>query len=280
MPDAIYIAARRGLLDTLDAGVDQLDAIVLVGAQAVYLHTGDADLAVDPYTADADLALDPRELHAQPRLEELMADAGFTAAPSEVGRWAKAVEHEGQKYNVIVDLMVPEALAGGGRRSARIPPHAERSARRARGLEAALIDRERRTISSMSADDPRTFEIQVAGPSALLVAKLVKISERQDNPGRLIDKDALDVVRLLRAIPTEKLAQSLERLRRDALSAEVTAAAIEALRDLFGSPVGSGSAMAARAAAPLEREVTLAASAAALANDLLNSLGSVRGIRG
>lgn len=53
MVDGIYIAARRGLLDALEAAVDQLDAIVLVGAQAIYLHTGDADLAVAPYTTDA-----------------------------------------------------------------------------------------------------------------------------------------------------------------------------------------------------------------------------------
>jgi hypothetical protein len=33
--------ARRSLLDALDALSSQLDALVLVGAQAVFLHTGD-----------------------------------------------------------------------------------------------------------------------------------------------------------------------------------------------------------------------------------------------
>ena len=30
-----------------------------MGAQAIYLHTGDADLGVAEYTTDADLAFDP-----------------------------------------------------------------------------------------------------------------------------------------------------------------------------------------------------------------------------
>ena len=54
-PDPLYVAARRTLLDALEAVEMQLDALVLVGAQAVYLHTGEGDLAVAPYTTDADL---------------------------------------------------------------------------------------------------------------------------------------------------------------------------------------------------------------------------------
>ncbi len=47
-PDPLYVRARRALLDALDALEPHLDAIVLVGAQAVYLHTADTDLAVAP----------------------------------------------------------------------------------------------------------------------------------------------------------------------------------------------------------------------------------------
>jgi hypothetical protein len=43
------------LLDALVALEPHIDALVLVGAQAIYLHTGDADLAVAEYTTDADL---------------------------------------------------------------------------------------------------------------------------------------------------------------------------------------------------------------------------------
>ena len=44
-PDPLYVRARSALLDAVDALAEQLDAVVLVGAQAVYLHTGDADFA-------------------------------------------------------------------------------------------------------------------------------------------------------------------------------------------------------------------------------------------
>jgi len=57
--DELYVIARRVPLDALEALGPHRDATILVGAQAIYLHTGDADLAVAEYTTDADLALDP-----------------------------------------------------------------------------------------------------------------------------------------------------------------------------------------------------------------------------
>lgn len=39
-PDPLYTAARRALLDAFVAIRDHLDAVVLVGAKAVYIHTG------------------------------------------------------------------------------------------------------------------------------------------------------------------------------------------------------------------------------------------------
>jgi hypothetical protein len=50
--DPIYIVARAALLDALDALADQRGAVILVGAQAIYLHTGDADIAI-PGSASA-----------------------------------------------------------------------------------------------------------------------------------------------------------------------------------------------------------------------------------
>ncbi len=38
----IYVAARGVLLDALDALGEQRQAVILAGAQAIYLHTGDA----------------------------------------------------------------------------------------------------------------------------------------------------------------------------------------------------------------------------------------------
>jgi hypothetical protein len=58
-PDPLYVRARAALLDALDALEPQLNAVVLVGAQAIYLHTGDADLAVAEYTTDADFSVSP-----------------------------------------------------------------------------------------------------------------------------------------------------------------------------------------------------------------------------
>ena len=48
-PDPEYIAARRVLLDALDALGEQRKAFVLVGAQAIYMHVGEGNLAVAPY---------------------------------------------------------------------------------------------------------------------------------------------------------------------------------------------------------------------------------------
>jgi hypothetical protein len=57
-PDAVYIQARRVLLDALEALDEHRSALVLVGAQAIYLRTGEGGLAVAPYTIDGDIAPD------------------------------------------------------------------------------------------------------------------------------------------------------------------------------------------------------------------------------
>ena len=54
--DPLYVCARAALLDAAEALAEQLDAVVLVGAQAVYIHTGDADfVATAPYTTNHSL---------------------------------------------------------------------------------------------------------------------------------------------------------------------------------------------------------------------------------
>ncbi len=271
-PDPLYALARGVLLDALEALGSQRGAIVLVGAQAIYLHTGAAEFAVAEYTTDSDLGIDPGALKNSPELEVALGDAGFSRS-GQPGTWVATRRLEGRPVTVDVDLMVPEALGGGGRRGARLPePHGNRAARKARGLEAALVDREEREIGALDGRDARRFRVAVAGPAALLVAKLHKIHERTGAPGRASDKDALDVLRLLRAVPTETLARALERIRKDELSAEVTEEAISYLRELFSSPGAPGSAMAARDASPLEPEDEIKASCAFLSQDLLRVL--------
>jgi hypothetical protein len=76
--DQEYVRARRVLLDALAALSEHRDAVILVGAQAIYLHTGDSDLATAPYTTDGDLALDPGSLESSPLLDQILRSAGFT----------------------------------------------------------------------------------------------------------------------------------------------------------------------------------------------------------
>lgn len=265
MADPLYVRARAALLDAAEALEAHRGALVLVGAQAVYLHTGDADPAVAAYTTDADFTVAPADLADAPLIADLLGARGFTPR-GHPGGWLSP-------DGIYLDLMVPEDLAGPGTRGARLGPHGKRAARRAKGLEGALIDRERFTIGALDPDDRRTVEMWVAGPGALLVAKVHKIGERVSNQDRVRDKDALDVLRLLRSIETEQLSDRLSMLRGNGLSAAVTAEAVGLLPDLFGRAESAGVAMAIRAAGPGEDPATIAGSVIALIEDLLANLG-------
>jgi hypothetical protein len=271
-PDPEYILARKVLLDALEALGDQRNAVVLVGAQAIYLHTGDADLAVAPYTTDGDVAIDPSRLKDNPKLAEALRGAGFSADTQHVGTWIMSRPLEGRPVDVRIDLMVPEAVGGPGRRGARLGPHGNKAARKARGLEATLVDRQKTRIEALDDEDSRSFDVAVAGPAALLVAKLHKIAERVDTLSRGEDKDALDVLRLLRATSTEGMANDIHTLLNEQISAGVSEEALTFLRDLFSEPSRPGCQMAARAAAPLEPEDTITTSCAVLTQDLLQAV--------
>lgn len=268
MPDALYVRARAALLDAVEALGAHLDAVVLVGAQAVYLHTGDADLAVAEYTTDADFTISPGELASTPLLGDLLEGAGFTLR-EDPGAWLSP-------DGIYVDIMVPDALAGAGTRGARLGPHGKRAARRAKGLEGALVDRDKRTITALDPTDTRNVTIWVASPGALLVAKIHKISERVDRSDRLRDKDALDVLRWLRATDTNDVAERLRLLRDNELTGPVTAQAIDLLPQLFGHDRSDGIAMAVRAAGAAEDPATIAGSLIALVADLRSCLAGER----
>ena len=75
--DEFYVRARAALLDATDALAPHLDSIVLVGAQAIYLHTGDADLAVAEFTTDADFSVEPGQLSDTPLLGDLLSRPRF-----------------------------------------------------------------------------------------------------------------------------------------------------------------------------------------------------------
>jgi hypothetical protein len=262
----ILVEARRVLLDAMDALTAHRSACILVGAQAIYLHTGSARVALAESTKDSDFAIDPRALQHDPLLEHAMRAAGFMHDPSisEPGSWISP-------RGVPVDLMVPERLAGtGSRRSGRIAPHSDRATRRTAGLEAAVVDRAPMTITALDPEDTRRIEVNVAGPAALLVAKLHKLGERQDAPSRLLDKDAHDVYRLLVATDSATVATTLRRLKENDLAGGATRAALTYLDQLFArGPDALGATMAGRAEQLVGTPETVSASASILAADLL-----------
>jgi hypothetical protein len=172
---------------------------VLVGAQAVYLRVGDADIPVALYTTDGDIGLRPELLSAEPEIS--------------------------------------------------------------------------------------TCKIMVAGPAALLVAKAHKIRDRlaEEKPDRIADKDALDVVRLLRGSREEDIAERVRRLLAlrstgaevQRAAALVTEEALDFIRVAFGVPGGRGCDMAVRAARGALGEEELRASTVDLARRVLRRLAAL-----
>lgn len=155
--DPLYVLARRVLLDALEALGVQRNALILVGAQAIYLHTGPAGLAIPEYTTDADIGIDPQFLSDRPLLEEVFQAAGFRPAGTNVGSWSAKRRLSGREVDVMVDLLVPSAVGGPGRRGARLGVHGSKIARKVKGLEAALIDKSEKTIASLESTDHRSY---------------------------------------------------------------------------------------------------------------------------
>lgn len=271
------VRTRAALLDALTALEDQLDALIVIGAQALYLHTGAVDVAIPAETKDADIGVNRDKLRDDPLIEEAIEAAGFRKdlENPQPGTWLSP-------DGIPVDLMVPEAMAGpaaSNRRGARVPPHHKASMRRATGLEASVIDNAKQDIRALDPLDGRVFAVRIAGPGALLVAKLHKIGERNAAGGRrLRDKDAHDIYRLMVAVSTPDLAERIAHLVNEPFSGAVTEQALEYLEELFASgPDGVGSAMAGRAEEGVGAPAIVAASVSELAKDLLKALeGSPR----
>lgn len=262
--DPIYVHAREVLLTALQALAEHRDAVVVVGAHAIYLHVSQADLQVAPFTTDADLALDPAQLREQPLIELGMQQAGFTPG-TQPGQWLGP-------GRVQVDIMVPAAVAGAGGRGARIPPHGDRVARSARGLEAVLVDNEIRTVTALDPMDSRQFQVRVAGPAALMVSKLIKLGERiASRPNAVNAKDALDVFRLLR-LEHDGLAQSLRMLAADDVAGATSIEALELLRGEFAARAGRGVSLVVQAMGALQDRAETEVQVSALSRRLLERI--------
>jgi len=206
--DELYVAARRVLLDGLEALGVHRGALILVGAQAVYLRVGEADLAVAPYTTDADLAVVPSQLAELPPLEQSLRDASFRPKSAQsVGIWVTTRSVSMKDVDIAIDLLVPTAASrNANSRAADLTGHDRKAARNVEGLDGALIDNDLMEVKSLDHGDERTFDLLIAGPAGLLTSKLYKIADRIDT-GRLSDKDALDVLRLLRGTTTDDLSR-------------------------------------------------------------------------
>lgn len=91
--------------------------------------TGDSKLLIEARSALLD-ALQALDAHCS---NVIVIGAQAIYLRKQPGSWLSP-------KGIPVDLMVPEALAGAsGRRGARIPPHSTKAARRAVGLEAAVV---------------------------------------------------------------------------------------------------------------------------------------------
>lgn len=268
----ITIAARRVLLDAVEALADHRDGLVLVGAQAIYLYTGDADVAIATTTKDSDIALIPMRLPADPTLETAMREGRFAhdRTQQQPGEWIPPDD-----LAPPVELLVPADLSGGGgHRGARIPPHSKYAARVVPGLEAAAVSHRATVVASLEPDaDPRQVTLNVATPAALLVAKSYKLGERAaEGPGRLLDKDAHDIYRLLRAVSADEVAEDLRWLLEDDVAGAITRQALTWLEDLARDPTALVPVMAGRAEEIAGDPVEVAQSTWALVQDVLDGL--------
>lgn len=270
-----YVEARRVLLDALVALQPHIGAIVLVGAQAVYLRTAGRLPTYQPFTTDSDLVVDPSRLAGIPTLGDAMIQAGFeyTGRP---GIWARHLRRPGFDGDIAVpvDLIVPRSIAAeAGRRGARLPGgHGSSAAQKTTGVEGALVDFDPIEITALDPDDVRRVAVNVAGPAALTIAKAHKLAERLDQPPRLLPKDAGDVYRLFEATSVDEMARLFARTLADERSAETAQQAITYLRQLFATPRSPGVSLAAHALAGAIDERTTVATITGYTGDLLREL--------
>ncbi|MBI3429759.1 MAG: hypothetical protein HY050_06865 [Actinobacteria bacterium] len=128
-------------------------------------------------------------------------------------------------------------------------------------------------IRSLDFSDKRAYEISVAGPSSLLIAKTIKISERIEEKRILVNKDAHDIYRLLSAIPITTFTLGLSKLTSHSLSKDITEFGLKQFEELFArGPEAEGSKRAGQAEFGFGNPDTVSQSVAFLARDVLEAL--------
>lgn len=242
--DEGLVRARAVLLTGLIALGPQREALTVVGAQAVFEHTRGRNDIPFTLTIDGDASVAPSLVDPSFDIGQAMVAAGFVAHPDRTGIWG--LPGLGDE-TVGFDLLVPGAVAGHGRRGARVPGQDRRAIGRADGLELSLLDREKRAISSL--DGPGcSVEAYVAGPAALMCAKAYKIHERLAEAlvggrNRVKPKDAADVWRLMTVSEPEQVRSVFVAEESDVALGEAIRRGRDYLEGLFGTD-GDGTELA------------------------------------
>ncbi len=252
--DLAMAEARDLLLDALVVLEPHREALIVVGAQAVYEHTRLVEGLEQPSTNDSDLAVDPSLVTPSASIYRAMLDAGFfQARPERSGIYSREpTEPGGKPHFPTLDLIAPESVAGSSRshRGARIAGQDRKAVNKADGLELALLDHTWRSIGPIAPESARgELEVKVAGPAALLCAKAWKLQERvrdadAGKPWRLREKDAGDVWQLMYVSDPVDVRQSFDRHERHPSMGPAIRTGREYLGSLFG-PEGRGRILAA-----------------------------------
>jgi hypothetical protein len=253
--DAAMSEARDFLLDALVVLKPHREALIVVGAQAVYEHTRQVSGLEQPSTNDGDLAVDPDLVTPSEPICQAMLDAGFFPARPE--RWGiysrRPTPPNGKPLPPTLDLIAPQSVSGSSRshRGARIAGQDKRAVSKADGLEMALVDYEWRRIGPIATSSNRLeIEAKVAGPAALLCAKAWKLYERvrdaeTGKPWRLREKDAGDIWRLMYVSNPAEVREVFDRHQQHPLLGAAIQSGKVYLGDLFG-PTGQGRLLAAK----------------------------------
>jgi len=262
LPNAHYVygydvamsEARDFLLDALVVLKPHREALIVVGAQAVYEHTRQVSGLEQPSTNDGDLAVDPDLVTPSEPIYRAMLDAGFfPARPERSGIYSRRpTPPNGKPLPPTLDLIAPQSVSGSNRshRGARIAGQDNRAVSKADGLEMALVDYEWMRIGPIATSSSRPeIEAKVAGPAALLCAKAWKLYERvrdaeAGKPWRLREKDAGDIWRLMHVSNPAEVREVFDRHQQHPLLGAAIRSGKVYLGDLFG-PAGQGRLLAA-----------------------------------
>jgi hypothetical protein len=253
--DVAMSEARDFLLDALVVLGPHREALIVVGAQAVYEHTRQVSGLEQSSTNDGDLAVDPGLVTPSKSIYQAMLDAGFfPARPERSGIYSRRpTPPNGKPLPPTLDLIAPESVSGSSRshRGARIVGQDKRAVSKADGLEMALLDYEWRRIGPIATNSGRPLiEAKVAGTAALLCAKAWKLYEqvRDAEVGklwRLREKDAGDIWRLMYVSNPAEVREAFDRYQQHPLLGAAIRSGKGYLGDLFG-PAGRGRLLAAK----------------------------------